>query len=468
MTLNLDRFPFWFGRTVRWRLTFWYTLVLFLSFLVSGAIADHLLMKSLLAQTDQELLDALSMVAGAIDRLKSEGIQPTPDSTEEEINEVGLPSRIILQIIFTDGSVLHFNTRSLPKELTASDVNRSDSPDTIHVGSREWRVCRGERGGFTILLMLDLAPIDAQVQVLRRNLLIALPLILLFAAGSGYFLAGRALRPVIQIATQARHIEAHALEQRLEVASPHDEFGQLAKVLNDLFSRLENAFRQQRQFLSDAAHELRTPAAILLSQADVALEKPRTADENADTLRAMRVETERLGTLVDDLLLMARAEASQLPLEREPVDLVETIDESCREMRPLAQRKNLELRWTVGEEVNVGGDARLLRRAVVNLLANAIRYTPAGGVISIAVRCAGNIVSVEVRDTGMGVPEKDLPRIFDRFYRGKAGPASFQEGAGLGLAIVRMIAELHGGGITAHSRPGEGSTFTLTLPCLDS
>src|SRR5207244_1626860 len=192
---------------------------------------------------------------------------------------------------------------------------------------------------YRVLLVRDLAPIDAQVQSLRRTLLITLPLILLLAAAGGYFLAGRALRPVSEIAAQARHIEAHALHQRLGAARADDEFGQLARVLNDLFARLERAFQHQRQFLADAAHELRTPVAILRSQADVALERPRLAAEYAATLEAMRAETENLSMMVDNLLLIARADAEQLPMSRETIDLVETVDEACRAVRPLANRK---------------------------------------------------------------------------------------------------------------------------------
>lgn len=234
--------------------------------------------------------------------------------------------------------------------------------------------------------------------------------------------------------------------------------------MNDLFARLERAFQQQRQFLSDAAHELRTPAAILRSQADVALERSRSAEEYAATLAAMRAETEHLSAIVDDLLLIARAEASQLPVIKEPADLMEIADESCRSLRPLAQSRNLLLEWSVGEEVNVLGDARLLRRALVNLLINAVKYTPEGGAISVRVKLDTAFAAVEVADTGKGVAAEDLPHIFDRFYRGSGYAGSESEGAGLGLAIVKMIAELHGGRVAVAGNPGMGTTFTLFVP----
>lgn len=459
-----------FGRTVRWRLTLWYTLVLSLSFVFLGAAVDHVAKQSLYTQVDRELSDALGMVTGALDRAYKKDGKPTSAHLLDEIGELGLPSQVALLLAPADGRTYLVNVRALPEPLMAAMRGgriASGVPTTVGDGSRPWRLCRGTGGGsagYQVFLARDLALVDAQLGTLRRTLLIALPLILLSAAGSGYFLAGRALKPVTQIAAQARHIEAHALEQRLEVASSHDEFGQLARVLNDLFARLERAFQQQRQFLSDAAHELRTPAAILRSQADVALENPRSAEEYAATLASMRAETEHLSEIVDDLLLIARAEAAQLPVLKEPVDLMEIADESCRALRPLAQGKDLFLKWSIGDEVNVPGDARLLRRAVVNLITNAVKYTPRGGVISVSVTQDSAFASVEVADNGTGVAAADLPRIFDRFYRGAGRAGVESEGAGLGLAIVKMIAELHGGRTNVVNNAGPGATFTLFVP----
>lgn len=459
-----------FGRTVRWRLTLWYTLVLFLSFVLFGAVVDHLAQRNLYSQVDRQLLDALAMVTGALDRAYKEEGKPSSSRLRDEIDKIGLPSHVALQLAPGEGPEYLVNIRSLPRSLMDTlDGGRIGPglPVTVRDGTVSWRLCQGRGGGpsgYRVLLASNLALVDAQLATLRWTLLIVLPLILLFATGSGYFLAGRALKPVTQIAAQARHIEANALDQRLAVAGSHDEFGQLAQVLNDLFARLERAFRQQRQFLSDAAHELRTPAAILRSQADVALEKQRSAGDYAETLCAMRTEAEHLSAIVDDLFLISRAEAAQLPIVKAPADLMETVDECCRALRPLAQSRNLHLTWSVGEEVNVQGDVRLLRRAVMNLLTNAVKFTPAGGSISVDVNADLAFATVTVADTGKGVAAEDLPHIFDRFYRGAGRAAAEQEGAGLGLAIVKMIAELHGGRVTMTSNIGKGSTIRLFVP----
>ena len=461
-----------FGRTVRWHLTLWYMLVLSLSLLVFGFVVDRLVKQNLYSQVDHELADTLSAVTTALDRTFKEEQNPSRELLLDELTELGLPSQLALQLS-TGGLKLLVNVRSLPASVSgaiSAPGFSSGAPATIHDGPDSWRVCvaMSDRGaGFQAVLVRNLSLVDAQIATLRRTLLIAIPLILLGALAGGYFLAGRALQPVSRIAAQARHIEAQALSQRLEIGDSGDEFGRLAQVLNDLFARLERAFQQQRQFLSDAAHELRTPAAILRSQADVVLEKPRSAAEYEDALAAMRDETVHLSSIVDDLLLIARAEASQLPVVKEQADLMEIADECCRALRPLIQAKGLRLNWTIGEGVEVLGDPRLLRRATMNLLANAIKFTPGQGAISVVVERNGKSAFVKVGDTGRGIAPADLPHVFERFYRSGTVSGTEQEGAGLGLSIVKMIAELHGGEISVASAPGAGTEFSLTIPASD-
>jgi heavy metal sensor kinase len=458
------------GKTVRWRLTLWYTLVLFLSFAVFSAVVHRIVSRNLYRLVDRQLSDTLHAAVSVIDRSYQEVGSPSEAYLREELDEVGFSNQVALRLVLPDGRVNFFNARSFPDSLlngAQKAESRPGKPLTLSDGARSWRVLSGRStygGPCQILLVRRLTPIEEQLSTLRITLLIALPLILLFAAASGYFLAARALNPVAQITTKARRIEAHALKERLEVVNPEDEIGQLTLVLNDLFARLDQAFQQQRQFLTDAAHELRTPAAILRSQAEVALEQSRSVEEYAATLAAMRAEIEQLSSIVDDLLLSARAESSQLPVVNEPVDLTEMLDEICRALRPLIHRKNLILRWEVGDEVSVSGDARLLRRALMNLLSNAIKYTPEGGTISASIKPDRQFAAIEIADTGMGVTPEDLPHIFDRFYRAVPSPDVEPEGSGLGLAIVKMIAELHGGRVAAGSDPGKGSTFVLHIP----
>ncbi len=459
-----------FGKTIRSRLTLWYMSVLVVSFFILGFLVERLVRSGIYSQVDEELVDARTMVVAALDRACAEESNPDAKRLADEINELGLPPHLALQLT-VGAKKIRQNSKSVPEGIfeIAGGEGPLAKPVTAQAadGARAWRVClarsRNPANRYEVILARDLTPIDNQLGAFHRIILIAIPLILLVAAGGGWFLAGRALDPVSRIAAQARQIEAQALDRRLETGNPNDELGQLVQVLNDMFERLERTFQQQRQFIDDAAHELRTPAAILRSQADVALERPRSAAEYASTLETMRSETEHLSTIVDDLLLSARADAAQLQVSLTPVDLMEIVDESCRAMKPLILRKRLTLNWKVGEEVPVSADAKLVRRAVTNLLANAIHFTPSAGTILVAVHLRDRFGSVEIADTGKGITEEDLPHIFERFYRGRRdSPES--DGAGLGLSIVNMIAQMHGGRVSVSNNSGGGSVFELRIP----
>lgn len=461
-----------FGGTVRWRLTLWYTAVLALTFAIFGLLVEGVEARGLQSEVDRQLLGILQSATAALDRAYHEDPKITPSGLSDEIAEMSLPADSGLCLELPNGQTFSRNTQGIPDTLLHAwlrSPTRADIAWTDQGGGQRWRVVRFQREagpGFVgrIVLARDLFFMDAQLRSFGRTLALVLPSVLALAAVGGYWLASRALRPVARITARARHIEARGLDQRLEVERPDDEFGRLAYVLNDLFERLERAFQQQRRFLADAAHELRTPVAVVRSQTDVALQQARPADEYVLALNAIRTETEHLSAIVDDLLLIARADAAQLPVQKDLVDLVEIVDECCRSLRPLAQERNLVLRWDVGSELAVCADGRLLRRAVANLLSNAISYTFAGGTISVNVRREPERAVLEVADTGIGIAPEDLPYVFDRFYRARQRGDLIREGSGLGLGIVKMIADLHGGSVTVESRLGAGSTFSLAIP----
>lgn len=440
--------------TVRWRLTLAYALALALGLIAFGAVVHRWTARELEDQADRRLAATLDAVTAALNRTALEEGPLTIGHLANEAAELGLPADMPLRLSLPGGGSHELN------------VGASGFPSRADL---RWRFAERSEGlaspaGYHVLLALDAAPIRAQLDLLRRTLLLSLPLIVGLASVGGYFLAGRALSPVALIATQARRIEATALGERLAVSRSDDEFGRLAQILNDLFARLERAFHQERQFLADAAHELRTPVAILRSQAEVALERPRTIAEHAGAIREMRVEIERLSEMVQDLLLMAQADAAQISIREETLDLMEIAEEACRSVRPLASERGLVLRFEIGDEVSVRGDSRLLQRAAVNLLANAIRYTARGGAVDLVVEREPAAALIRVSDTGPGIAADELERIFERFYRADHSRSGHPEGSGLGLAIVKTIAELHRGSIGVQSRPGEGSRFVLRLP----
>ena len=296
---------------------------------------------------------------------------------------------------------------------------------------------------------------------------LAVPLALLLAGVGGYLLARRSLAPVMAMSDRAERVGAESLGERLPVANPNDELGRLAGVFNGLLDRLETAFTRQRAFIADASHELRTPVSILRTEADVALSKPRTGEEYREALEVMREETVRLSRIVNDLFTLARVDSGQVGPRRERFYLEETISDSVRSVRALAEDRGVTLAFTPTAEAPMVGDEGLVRHAILNLLDNALKHTPPRGAVSVELTCVDAQHRISVRDTGEGIPPDAAPHVFDRFYRAERArprPASTLTGAGLGLAIARWCVEVHGGALELTS-PGPGGTvFTILLP----
>lgn len=308
---------------------------------------------------------------------------------------------------------------------------------------------------------------QAQRQVLLL-LILTIPVILVLASWGGRLLANKALKPVDQLTRAAQTIEAQNLKERVEVPATRDELARLAETFNQMISRLDEAFERERRFTEDASHELRTPLAVVRNEMEVALRRERSPEEYRLVLQRCLDELVRLTKLVDDLLMLARSDTGQLMLDWQVIRL----DHLCQEMvdyvRPLAEERGLELNLSVDDEpVLIRGDARRLKQLLLNLLDNALKFTPAGGRIEVAVQRQGIMAAVDVTDTGCGIPAEDLPHIFDRFYRRRRAVEGQAPGLGLGLAICKWIVEAHGGTIEATSRFGQGARFTFHLPILE-
>jgi heavy metal sensor kinase len=238
----------------------------------------------------------------------------------------------------------------------------------------------------------------------------------------------------------------------------------LAKTLNEMLGRLDTAFSQIRQFSADASHELQTPLTILKGEQEVALRSPRNAEEYQRTLKSALEEIDRIAHLVEGLLLLARADAGVLRMDRQPVDLAQLIEEIYGQTKVLADNQTITLRLEHVEPVTIQGDYDRLRRLLLNLVDNGIKYTRPGGRVTLSVQRDGGRASLQVSDTGIGLSGEEQDRIFQRFYRGAEARTHGQSGAGLGLCIARSIAEAHGGRIEVESTTGQGSTFTVLLP----
>ena len=298
---------------------------------------------------------------------------------------------------------------------------------------------------------------------LIRTLVIAVPLTLLVAGGGGVFLAKRALKPVDQITRTAHEIEESDLSRRIPVQS-RDELGRLAFTLNQMIERLERAFKRQQQFTSDASHELRTPLAIIQAESTLALKKERPANEYKHSLGVVSHESKHMSRVIDQLLTLARADSGTEHLAFHEISLSGLLAGLGADLELLCREKGLELRLELADSLFVSGDESRLRELFLNLVDNAIRYTPSGGTVSFSLRREGEMAVVGVADTGIGIPEEDMPFIFERFYRVDKARSRPEGGAGLGLAICKHIAEAHGGTIEVESKVGEGSTFLVRLP----
>jgi len=268
------------------------------------------------------------------------------------------------------------------------------------------------------------------------------------------------------MSAQTQRISAESLSSRLDVTNPRDELGRLATTINDLLARLENAFNEQQRFIADASHELRTPLAVLRGETEVALEKTRTVDEYQDSLSLIKDEAERLSRIVEDLFILARQPVdAPAKLVHEQVVLNDAVRDCARAAQVLATRKGVQLKvHNNNPPIALSGDEDLLKRMILNLLDNAVKYTPAGGEISLTLERQNGNAQIVVRDTGIGISEQDQLRVFDRFYRVDKARSRALGGAGLGLSIVRWIVDAHGGKIQIHSSDGIGSVFTVELP----
>ncbi len=311
---------------------------------------------------------------------------------------------------------------------------------------------------------LSQADVQSERTFLRWYLVGLSGVLLLFANGIAFLLMGRLLRPLQQMAHSADAISEKSLDQRLPLANPKDEIGQLGVAFNRLFERLHDAFESQRRFVADASHELRTPLATLQAKLEVALQQRRSEDEYTQVIQTSLNQTQRLSDLVKRLLMLARADAGRLEIEKKSVSLSSVIETVRQQTTPLLTQKNLQFKTENHSHVEVWGDEELLCQALFNLLENAIKYTESGGSIQLSVDQAEQHALITLADTGVGISEADISHIFDRFYRVDKARTVSISGTGLGLSIVSEIVALHDGTISVASKLGEGTQVKVCLP----
>jgi heavy metal sensor kinase len=449
---------------LRLRLTAWYIILLALTLLAFCGYLYISLERSLLAQ-----LDAALTVAATQAPLEVEGSFPAPhfDATAavaRQLTDAGFG----LRLLDGDGQVRE------ALGIADAPVTFPLAPGhlTVETDATRWRIytqliagADGSPAGW-LQVIQPLAPVQEALEGLSRQMLLGFPLALLLATAGGLFLARRALAPVDRMTGTAAALSASDLTRRINYSGPPDELGRLATTFDAMLDRLAAAFARERRFTADAAHELRTPLTALKGRIEVALSRPRSAEEHAATLRALADDVDRLVRLSNDLLLLARLDDGELRPEPEPIrldDLLASIGESVAD---LAAARGLTLHVEPPAALVVAGDLSQLGRLFLNLLDNALKFTPAGGSVTVRLSMEGPWAVVTLTDTGPGIAPEQLPLLGRRFYRGAADRARDAGGSGLGLAIAGEIARAHGGALTLAGAPGQGTTATVRLPLL--
>jgi heavy metal sensor kinase len=465
-------------RSIRARLTLWYTSLLTVTFLLLGGAGYALLVYSL----DHDVDEALKSVAQVLVERAHGGTAPFPPSEVDEVfrrffgfspwdRYFGMfdPMGRLDPRLPPPGSA---KLQLSPKALKNATEGRPTFETMVGLARYPVRIITVPVIRAARLVNLIQVGMSLENSYSTRHLYLlttaaVLPIALLLAGGGGWLLARRALKPVDRMAEAARRISAEHLAERLADPGGGDELSKLAQTLNEMLSRLDESFNQIRQFSADASHELQTPLTILKGEMEVALRSPRSPEEYQRILKSALEEIDRIARLVEGLLLLARADAGVLRMDRKTVDLSQVVEEIYEQGKVLAAARDIDLLLGQMEPSLIQGDAERLRRLLLNLMDNGIKYTPAGGRVTLSLQREGEWARLKVEDTGIGLSPEDQERIFERFYRSAEARSRSEGGYGLGLCIAKSIVEAHGGRIEVNSTQGLGSTFAVLLP-LDS
>lgn len=457
--------------TIRARLTLWYTAVLCLVLVASAWASYAVYARSRLVRIDEELARAEALAVRNLALELADGL-PLAEAAHDALEDLELEGRS-LAVFAADGERLAGRWDALPDASRAALGTRANAVarvTTPRPGAHRVRWARHEQRGadYVVGVAEGLAPLEQELRGLRRALVGGVLVALLSAAAGGLFVARAVLRPVAAMAAEAGRISERTPGLRLTAARARDELGALARSFNALLDRLEHALDQQRQFMADASHELRTPVSVARTAVEVTLNRTaRQEAEYRDSLAVVGEQMRRLGRLVDDMFSLARADAGALPLERGRLYLDELVEASVAESRLVARPKGVRVEWSGPRDVEVAGDERRLRQMLTNLLDNAVRHTPSGGRVGVELAARPDACEIAVSDGGGGIPEPERQRIFERFVRLDASRRA-TDGAGLGLPIARMIAEAHGGTLALSRSDATGSTFVVRLPSSSS
>ncbi len=442
--------------TIRLRLTIYWAAVLAAILLVAAIAAVQLFERQQWSALDAALLEEAKTTADQIERSGAAGAPGILQRLSLE-TDIGPGRRV--RIVTAHGEAGNYgDIHTLPPPF---DPALPTHPAIVGNHAFRFAVVPMMYNGELAYLQsgVQAGLVEESVTSLRNSLLLMLPIVLLLCVGGGYLLAGRALRPIESLTSELDAIGPASLSSRLTVPPVADEVARLTAEINSLLDRLERASATERRFASDAAHELRTPLAVLRTGLEVALARDRSAQENRAALGAAHREALSLCRIADELLMLSRLNG-EVMVDRQKLNLRALLSEIMATVGPLAQARDTKLSVNAPEDVFVNGNAGHLRRLIINLLDNALKFTPVGGSIDVGLKSDASRAILRVADTGEGIHPAELPHIFDRFFRGAGSPG---EGSGLGLSLCREIARAHGGDIAAANLPTGGTAFVVTL-----
>jgi heavy metal sensor kinase len=451
--------------SLRSRLTLWYSTLLLFGIVLFSATVLSLYWRLVLKQSD-ESLTALSITA--VNVVESELAEhSTLEQAAREVESMVPRRDYVISVLDASGVPTHEMSDGLPKPAMTPSSAAGVSVDTVTAATgQKWRVmlrtAQSKDYAFTVVVAAPMREVLEHWWTLLQACAIGVPFVLGIAAVGGWILGRRGLHPLAEIAEQARRITPRALSRRLTVANAGIELQDVATSFNRVLDQLANALSTQRQFMADASHELRTPVSIMKTAADVTLSQAdRDLGEYREAVGVMAQQSSRLARLVDDMLVLARADGGGYPIQVEEVDVDVVVAEGIRELASRADAKHIHVTSHL-EPVSVRADEALLRRMFTNLLANALIYTPNEGAVNVRVEAHDGGVRIHVADNGPSIPDADRERVFARFVR--LDPARSAGGAGLGLPIARWIAEAHGGDVELLRTGPDSNVFRITLP----
>jgi len=462
-----------FNLPIKWRLTIWYGFVLSL-ILITFASGIFIYFKNSLQESidakirsigevlSSSMTDAHNTsVFGNFERYLENVLGKKPKGKFIQIMDSS--GRIGAKMSDIEGEALPTSFSALERAMKGEIVYETIEKTKPRLRMITIPIMENKKVTSVVQVGTSLEDFDETIKKLLLIMIISIPSSICVTIVVGYFMAKKALKPVDQIRRAAIKISSSNLDERIDIGGRKDELGRLAETFNAMIGRLKDAFQRINQFSIDVSHELKTPLTILKGETEVALRKEREKHDYQILLMSNLEEIDRMSCIIDDLLLLSKADMKEIKLNVEEVALRDLIMDVCMDMKVVADKKNVELEASELEDIRLKGDELKLRRMLLNIVENGIKYSQVGGKVSVSSCQNNGYVKIDVKDNGIGISEEDIKYIFDRFYRADRSRKR-ESGSGLGLSISRWIAEAHQGSIEVISQPAQGSKFTIKLP----